>query len=372
MNGQRWALALIFTSLLCWTAVGIWAGGAAKPNPAPPQVQQIAIASGPCSLAINAAQQAVVTANFDCDVQVAEAVQRILDEEGRFKSDLGALSGRVQELSRVVQTVMQAAASPQANAQSQRAAAQLKNGDVSGAIALLDQEAHGSNHRVAELYRQQATLLRFKNAGQALAALERALSFEPDDFETLSRAGDLARITGHTPQARALYERMSLVAQRQRGLSLDSTGHAWLTVGDLPKALQTQEAAFSLRQQLAKAHPSNPRLQCDLAVSHERLGDVYKTRGDLARALARYQAAFDIRTRYAQLLPDEPSWQQSLAMSHQKIGDVQRDQGQSTAALQSQEAAAGIRKRLVDRRWVPSLESWSTLTAQPEGSPSCV
>jgi tetratricopeptide (TPR) repeat protein len=358
------ALGLIFLLV----SYGIWALPHRAQSSLP--VRQIAIASGPCSLAINAAQQAVVTANMDCDVQVAKAVQRILDEERSVKADLSELNQRVQELSRVVQTVYQAAASPRASAQAQQAVAELQRGDVSAAITLLSQEAQGSARRVAELYRQQAILLRFKDVRQALAALESALRFEPDDFDTLRRAGDVARIAGDTAKARAFYARMSLVSERQRGLSLERTGNAWLTMGDMPQALQTHRAAWQVRDQLAQAHPEDARLQCDLAVSHERLGDVHRSTGDLPQALQRYEAAFHIRQRYAQALPSDAQWQQGLAMSHQKIGEMQRDQGHSSAALRSQNTAAKLRQALALRQ-APSLQTWSPVQDHPAGSPSC-
>jgi tetratricopeptide (TPR) repeat protein len=333
-------------------------------------VRQIAIASGPCSLAINAAQQAVVTANMDCDVQVAKAVQRILDEETSVKADLSELNQRVQELSRVVHTVHQAAASSRASPQAQLVAAELQKGDVSAAITLLSQEAQGSARRLAELYRQQASLLRFKDVRQALAALESALRFEPDDFDTLRRAGDVARIAGDTTKARALYARMSLLSERQRGLSLERTGNAWLTIGDMPQALQTHRAAWQVRDQLVQAHPEDARLQCDLAVSHERLGDVHRRAGDLLQALQGYEAAFHIREHYAQALPTDAQWQQGLAMSHQKIGEVQREQGHSSAALRSQNTASKLRQALALSQ-VPSLQTWSPVQDHPAGSPSC-
>jgi tetratricopeptide (TPR) repeat protein len=356
------------TAWLLSLCLAVWLTSYRARSSAP--VRQIAIASGPCSLAINAAQQAVVTANMDCDVQVAKAVQRILDEENSFKADLSGLNQRVQELSHAVHTVVQAAASPSAGIPSQHALAQLEKGDVASAITLLGQETQGSGKRAAGLYRQQAILLRFKDVHQALAALESALRFEPDDFDTLRRAGDLARIAGKTGQARALYARMSLVAERQRGLSLESTGNAWLTVGDLPLALQSHQAAWQMRDQLAQGHPEDGRLQCDLAVSHERLGDVYRNLGDLTQAMQRYKAALQIRTHYAQALPNDLQWQQALAMSHQKIGELQRAQGNSSAALRSQKTASKLRQEWSGHP-APSLQAWSPVQNHPTGSPAC-
>ncbi len=332
---------------------------------------QIATASGPCSVAINAAYKAVVSVNLDCDAETAKIVQRLLDDEARFKSDVLSLYRRVSELSRVVQTVRQAAASPQASVQLQQAAAQLQLGQVDATVALLEQEAHGSAHRVAELYRQQATLLRVKDVRRALAALERALNFEPDDFNTLWHAGDLARVAGNTAQAQRFYERMSQMAERNRALSLDSTGTAWLAVGRVDASLQSHRAALQIRQNLAKADPQNPRWQCDVALSQERLGDLHYRQGQLTSALQHHRAALDIRQRYAQSHPNEREWQKSLAMSHQKIGEVQADQGNSHEALNSQTQAMTLRRRVAERDQAPSRDTWSPIATQASGSTAC-
>jgi demethoxyubiquinone hydroxylase (CLK1/Coq7/Cat5 family) len=65
------------------------------------------------------------------------------------------------------------------------------------------QAASASEQSAAELYRQQAALLRTQNAAQALAALQQALALEPEHYNTLWSAGDAALAVGDTPHMAA-------------------------------------------------------------------------------------------------------------------------------------------------------------------------
>jgi tetratricopeptide (TPR) repeat protein len=331
---------------------------------------QVANASGPCSVVINA-NHAVVTANLNCDVEVAKALQRLLDDAANVQRDRESLIQHIKALNASVQTVFSAARLPQATTQAKQAADNLLKGDVAGAAQWLGVAAETSSHRAAELLRQQAALLRLKDARAALAVLKRALEIEPNDFETLRHAGDLAKVAGNVSEAREHYTRMSWVAERKRGAAHGSMGSAWQTLGDWPAAGAEYQAALAVHQKLAAIDPTDSQWQCDLAVSHERLGDWQTVQGDLSAALKHYQIGLEIRQRHVQTHPDDLEWQSGLATSHQKIGEVRQGQGNSTAAMQSQKAAQALRQKLPDALSSTLPDVFRPVQAVRNGSTAC-
>ena len=264
----------------------------------PAAIAQVANAQGPCSVAINASGQAVVTVNASCDAKMAAQIQRttdkLIDVEranrkqddrlARLEADREAQARQVKELAAAVQTVTQAATVPTATPADKRAAALLEQGDATGAIALLGREAldaaQGASRaaeRSAKLYRQQAALLRTKDVGLALGAVELALAQQPDDFNTLWNAGDLAKIAGSTEKAGAYYQRMRAAAMaalenaptsttRQRDLSFSHVmiGEVQQAQDNLQSALTNYQASIAIGQTLAAADPGNTEWQRDL------------------------------------------------------------------------------------------------------------
>lgn len=264
----------------------------------PAAIAQVANAQGPCSVAINASGQAVVAVNASCDAKMAAQIQRttdkLIDVEranrkqddrlARLEVDREAQARQIKELAAAVQTVTQAATVPTATRADKRAAALLEQGDATGAIALIGrnaldaaQGASRAAERSAELYRQQAALLRTKNVGLALGALELALAQQPNDFNTLWGAGDLARLAGNTEKAGGYYQRMRAAAMaalenaptsttRQRDLSFSHVmiGEVQQAQDNLQSALTNYQASIAIGQTLAAADPGNTEWQRDL------------------------------------------------------------------------------------------------------------
>jgi tetratricopeptide (TPR) repeat protein len=312
--------------------------------------EQVATATGTCGVAINAAGQARVVVNNYCDTTTAATVQRLLDKAaeqerlnrqqaertGQLERDRDAQARQIQELSAAVQTVTKLASANQAKPADKQAQALLEQGDTSGAIALLGREAAAASANSAALYRQQAALLRLSNTAQALAAIERSLAIEPDNFEAQREAGDLAMDAGKLGSAQHHYSRMLAIARarstaepgdstRQRDLSVSHgrTGDLLSEQGDLGEALRSYQAAMAIAQKLAAAEPSNSQWQRDLSIAHERIGDTLRAQGDLSGALKSYQATMAIRQKLTTADPSNSRWQHDLAMSTWKIGSLQ-------------------------------------------------
>ena len=344
---------------------------------------QVATATGTCGVAINASGQARVVVNNYCDATTAATVQRLLDKAAeqerlnkqqaqrtnQLERDRDAQARQIQELSAAVQTVTKLASATKATPADKRAQELLAQGDASGAATLLGREAAAAGASAAELYRQQAALLRLSNTAQALAAIERSLAIEPDNFDAQWAAGDLAVSVGNLDSARQHYGRMLAIANARstasplsslwaRSLSVShiEIGNTQSAQGDLAGALKSYQAGMAIAQKLAASDPSNSEWQRDLSVSHERIGNTQSAQGDLAGALKSYQAGMAIAQKLAASDPSNSEGQRDLSVSHSKIGDTQSAQGDLAGALKSCQAGMAIAQKLAASD--PSNSQW--------------
>lgn len=167
---------------------------------------QVASAQGRCGVAVNAADHAQVTINNYCDVETTAIVRLLIEKSKKndrrlikLEADTETKEKQIQELILAVQKVNKIIADSGADPVNARAGELLAKGDVSGAAQLLEREAlvavnagAVANSKAAELYRQQAALLRTQDVNQALQALRKSLAMEPDHFRALWDAGELA------------------------------------------------------------------------------------------------------------------------------------------------------------------------------------
>jgi Flp pilus assembly protein TadD len=185
--------------------------------------QHTALAIGNCSIAVNASDRAQVTINQYCDTNIEKLIHKLISKnEVQNKlvrillADSESKSHQIRELYAAVQTVRKIASQANTSDENKRAAALLEQGDTRGAAQLLGRAALAARFKSADLYRQQAALLRTENVGLALQALQHALLIEPNDQSTLLNAGDLATISGDSEGAKKYYERSGYLAVKTR------------------------------------------------------------------------------------------------------------------------------------------------------------
>ena len=115
---------------------------------------------------------------------------------------------------------------------------------------------------------------------------------------------------------------MGAVGDRNRARINSIAARAYISLGDLSKALELMREAVAAGEGLVARDPTNTEWQRDLSVSHNRIGDVLLGRGDLEGALQEYRELLAIGERLAAKDPENSSWQRDMAAGHQKIGDV--------------------------------------------------
>jgi hypothetical protein len=103
--------------------------------------------------------------------------------------------------------------------------------------------------------------------------------------------------------------------------------------GDLPTALTSYRASYTIAETLAKRDPRNTEWQRDLSVNHERIGDVLRAQGDLPAALTAYRARHVIIETLVKRDPGNTAWQRDLIVSYVKLSEVTGDKAYVTKAL---------------------------------------
>ena len=165
-----------------------------------------------------------------------------------------------------------------------------------------------ADSRAAAAARQLAVI---SDTRTAVAALQRATEYEPDNVANWTLLGDMQ-----------------------------------VQAGDLHNAELSYRTMFRLTDAVSLAHPRDNDLLRNLSVSHDKIGDIQQAQGDLAGALDAYRASLKIRERLAQHDPNNTGWQRDLSVSHDNIGDIQQAQGDLAGALDAYRASLKIRERL--------------------------
>ncbi len=213
-----------------------------------------------------------------------------------------------------VTRVLADAAQPGADDLALRARAALLKGETALAEQLLRQQedrvaaaADENHHEAAGLAKEIAALAVGRDSLTALAALERATKYRPEDFWTRVELGDAQSVAGQSAAAMLSYQ-----------------------------------AAFEIAATLAPRDPANTQWQRDLSVSHNRIGDVLVAQGDGPGALAAFRAGLAIRETLAARDPANTQWQRDLIVSNVKLADTS---GDTSYALRALTIAEDMRQR---------------------------
>ena len=257
----------------------------------------------------------------------------------------------------------------------EKAEEKKENGDIAGAIDLL-QQALVSRRRLAAISPRSIELQRdLSNAlsdlatlqsgvGDQLASLDyyrKALETDrkladahPDDANLqhgiwllLVRLGNVKKIQGDLPgsliyftQALDLSRKIlagepdSIERQRTVAASLESIGEIKKFGNDLAGASEAAREVLLIRQRVLTGDSANPQKLQELAQSQSNLGDIRRIRSDLDGAMKSYQQAMQI---FRQLLTSEPSNianRRSLSIVFDRMGEIEKLQGNTGKAFE--------------------------------------
>jgi tetratricopeptide (TPR) repeat protein len=339
--------------------------------------EQTATATGVCGVAINASGQATVVVNNYCDAKTAATVKLLLDKAeaqgkldsqqsqriGKLQRDGDTFVRQLQDLSAAVQSVQRLTSAVQATPADKQAQELLVQGDTSGAVAVLGREAGALQARslaegtaAAELYRQQAALLRLSSAEQALRAIERSLALRPDNFQAQWDAGELYAAAGTLSKAGECYAHMLAIAvdrstaepvssewRRNVSISHLKIGDAHRAQGQLSQALQSYRTALEISETLAAADPSNVQWKVDLALRHDRIGVTQREQGDITSATQSFRAATVIRQDLTSVDPGNREWLRDFGVRYDRAGNSP----EMTLAAALQEVRAMVSQALL-------------------------
>ena len=178
----------------------------------------------------------------------------------------------------------------------------------------------------------------------------------------LAGLGRLAQADPELRQAVALGEQLARQdptnppLQRDLSVSHNKVGDVQRAQGDLVGALASFRKSMEITEQLARQDPTNAAWQRDLSVSLDRLGDVQMAQGDLAGALASFRKDMEITEQLARQDPTNAERQRDVSTSHQRLGDVQLAQGDLVGALSSFRKDMEIAEQLA--RQDPTNAAW--------------
>jgi tetratricopeptide (TPR) repeat protein len=313
---------------------------------------------------------------------------QVLDMLSKRDADARRLEQRVAELEtelqqsresgvgRVLALAAQAGTEQEPDDLAQRARAALLKGDSALAEQVLRQQedlaagaSEAKRREAAELAREIAALAIGRDSTAALAALERAAKYQPEDFWTLIRLGDARAVAGQSGGAMSSYRAAFTMAkalaardpantkwQRDLSVSHNRIGDVLVAQGDGPGALAAFRKGFAIGEALAARDPANTGWLRDLSVSHDRIGDVLVAQGDGPGALAAFRKSLALREALAARDPANTEWQRDLSVSHEKIGNVLVAQGDGPGALAAFRKSLALREALAARD--PANTGW--------------
>ncbi len=303
------------------------------------------------------------------DPKVLEILRR-LDKRSAQEDSLRTENAKLrQQLAEAIAAQVSRASSSNSTSADKQAVTALEAGDTRPTEELLAQREEAAQRdpkdikarrEAADLARQQGALAFGRDSKAALAAYQRAISYEPDDLWSMYHIGDLELIQGRTSAALSAYHKGREIAQKlaasdpskaewQRDLSVsyNKIGDIQLAQGDLDGALKSFQASMAILQKLAVSDPSNAKAQRELSFRYNKIGDTQNVQGNLGGALESFQAGMAITRKLAASDPGNSLLQHDLNASYDRIGDMQRAQGNLDGALKSFQAFMTIARKLV-------------------------
>jgi tetratricopeptide (TPR) repeat protein len=108
-------------------------------------------------------------------------------------------------------------------------------------------------------------------------------------------------------------------AQQDLAVAGAKVGDTELRTGDTVDAVSSYQQSLTIRQQLAQADPHNAQAQGDLSVAEQKLGEAQYGTGALADALTSYQQSLTILQQLAQTAPSNAQATQAVADLSNKV-----------------------------------------------------
>ncbi|MFC3502216.1 tetratricopeptide repeat protein [Micromonospora krabiensis] len=197
---------------------------------------------------------------------------------------------------------------------------------------------------------RMAQLAQTSAAGN-VALLELSVSY--------NRIGDLARHSGQSERAEALYVRGLDIRRRlsrahpdddryARELSISYNKLARLAfwLGQAERARGLYEQGLEIRERLMSRHPEDRTLARDYAVSQEGLAELTRDSGESVQAERLYRQVLPIRLRLCEEEPANTTYARDLSISYEVLGDIAMETGRPGEARQLYEQGHRIREKL--------------------------
>ena len=242
--------------------------------------------------------------------------------------------------------------------ESKRALGLIAQGQIEEGLTILQQQAENSTTATARHWQLLGDLLKSISATRAIAAWQKSLAANPNQFGVHVELIRMYQIAGDLTAARqqiTLAEHHA-TTDHTHALLLDETANIKATQGDVAGALVAYEQGLVIAQTLSDADPSNTGWQRDLSVSLEKVADIKATQGDVAGALVAYEQGLVIRQTLSDADPSNTGWQRDLSVSLEKVADIKATQGDVAGALVAYEQGLVIRQTLSDAD--PSNTGW--------------
>ena len=114
-------------------------------------------------------------------------------------------------------------------------------------------------------------------------------------------------------------------------------------VSEPKKAIASYQKALTLYEALAKADPTKPEYQSNLANTHYNMGILFLESDRRLEAEVSYQKALILYEAVAKADPTVPEYQSNLANTHYGLGDLFDDTDRPEEAIASYQKARAIR-----------------------------
>jgi tetratricopeptide (TPR) repeat protein len=309
-----------------------------------------------------------VDARVDRAAAKIDAQRRTLDEIKALVRQLASSSSgpaapdRERAVADAVTAAQEGAAA--GDGRLQRALDLLKVNQIAEAEALFQAVAEDKASRIAQdkkdaaaAFRNLGAIAGLRDPKKALDAYERALEYDPDDFDGLMWAGYLLIGRGNLDAAQTRLDRLlSLAGEGQsfyRFWAQFGLGDIRVQRGDLAGALKSFGDGLAIAERLAQSDAGNAGWQRDLSVSYNNIGDVLVAQGNLAEALKSFRDGLAIAECLAQSDAGNAGWQFDLVVSHWKLAANGDDAPGRFAFI-----VAALRKLKAENRLSPAQERW--------------
>jgi tetratricopeptide (TPR) repeat protein len=228
------------------------------------------------------------------------------------------------------------------------ALALIAEGRVEEGLSLLESEAETDSEQAARRWRELGVLLSNRSVLRAIAAYEKSLASNPEQFSVNIALIRLYQTSGDLEQAQRQIAAadMNRTTRREHSVLLDEKGDVKRASGDSQGALADYREGLKIRRALAQDDPANAEHRRDLSVSLSKIGDVKRASGDSQGALADYRESLKIRRALAQDDPANAEHRRGLSVSLEKIGDVHQQLGNFSEALAFYRKSLPLAKQL--------------------------